>query len=99
MVALAATVVVATSTAYSPCSSGKVMADGSRTRWGSVAQNTLRLGTRIRLTHPVHGRRTFTVRDRIGSGTQLDIWMPDCRAAIQYGRRRVTYHVLRGHAR
>ena len=94
MIAFAASLVVATSTAYSPCSSGSVMADGSHVRWGSVAQNGLRLGTRIRLTRPVHGRRVFTVRDRIGHGTQLDIFMPSCRAAVLYGRRRVVYRVL-----
>jgi 3D (Asp-Asp-Asp) domain-containing protein len=91
---LTTSLIAATSTAYSSCSSGAIMADGSHTRWGSVAQNTLRLGTRIRLTHPVHGRREFTVRDRIGSGTQLDIWMSSCSAAVRYGRRRVTFRVL-----
>lgn len=81
------------STAYSSCSSGSTMADGSRTRVGSVASNMHPLGTRIRLTFPVQGRRTYTVRDRIGWGSELDIWMPSCSMAVGYGRRRVSYRV------
>jgi 3D (Asp-Asp-Asp) domain-containing protein len=84
----------ASSTAYSPCSSGSTMADGTRTRWGSVASNWHALGTRIRLTRPILGRRLFIVRDRIGHGTQLDIWMPSCSGAVRYGRRAVSYVVV-----
>jgi 3D (Asp-Asp-Asp) domain-containing protein len=85
----------ASSTAYSPCSSGSIMADGTPTRWGSVASNRLPLHTRIRLQRPVHGRRLFTVRDRGAMAWNvIDIWMPSCRAAIDYGRRRIRYRVV-----
>jgi 3D (Asp-Asp-Asp) domain-containing protein len=97
VIALASAAAIwATATAYSPCSSGHVMADGTATRWGSVANNQLPLGTRIRFARPVHGRRTFTVRDRGGmrGWGAVDIFMGDCRAAVRYGRRRVRYRVL-----
>jgi 3D (Asp-Asp-Asp) domain-containing protein len=76
------------------------MANGKSTSWGSVANNELRLGTRIRFAHPIHGRRTFTVRDRGGmrGWMAVDIWMADCRAAVEFGRRRVRYRVLGGHS-
>ena len=86
-----ASAVTATSTSYSPCSAGSTMADGTPVRFGSVASNWHPLGTRIYLHSPVLGRRKFTVRDRIGHGSSLDIWVPSCAYAIQYGRRRVTY--------
>jgi 3D (Asp-Asp-Asp) domain-containing protein len=75
------------STNYSPCSSGQIMADGSRVRFGSVAMNMLPLGTRIYLRPGLYGRHRFTVRDRIGWGSQLDIWTPSCGGAVRYGRR------------
>lgn len=93
---LAAATITATSTAYSPCSSGSIMSDGTRTRFGSVASNWHPLHTRIRLSRPVLGRRVFVVRDRIGDprSSQLDIWMSSCSAAIRYGRRQVKYRVI-----
>jgi 3D (Asp-Asp-Asp) domain-containing protein len=94
---LATAVFAASSTSYSPCSSGSVMADGTRTRFGSVASNRHPLGTRIRLIGVrFHGRRTFTVRDRIGSGSELDFWTASCAAARRWGRRRVRYRVIGG---
>lgn len=66
-------------TAY--CQRG-TMADGSYTRAGSVAHNGYALGTRL----TVNGRR-YVVRDRIGWGSELDIWMPSCAAAVVFGRR------------
>lgn len=88
----------ASSTAYSLCSSGTVMADGTRVRAGSVASNRHALGTRVEvLDGPAAGR--YTVRDRIGRGSELDIWMASCSGAIAYGRRvvgvRVGWRVVR----
>jgi 3D (Asp-Asp-Asp) domain-containing protein len=80
----------ASSTCYSQ---GTVTASGLPVHFGYVAQNTLRFGTRIRLDHPAFGRRYFTVEDRIGSGSQLDIFNPSERACIDYGRREVGYTV------
>lgn len=75
------------STAY--CFGGR-MADGSWTRFGSVAMNMLPLGETIKLERPrsIRGRRFFHVRDRIGWGSQLDFWLGwGCSA---WGRRTVT---------
>jgi 3D (Asp-Asp-Asp) domain-containing protein len=63
------------------------MADGSHVRFGSVAMNALPLGTRITLRPGMYGRTRFTVRDRYGYGTQLDIWTPSCWDALRYGHR------------
>ena len=89
----AAQAITLSSTSYSRCSSGSIMADGTPVRLGSVASNRHPLGTRITLTRPVLGRRRFTVRDRIGYGTELDIWSPSCAFSVAYGRRIVTYRL------
>lgn len=94
MTALLAATILVTSTAYSPCSSGSVMADGTRTRPGSVAHNGYPFGTKLTIWPSPTGRRRFTVRDRIGHGTELDFWVADCHQAIQWGRRVV--HVREG---
>ena len=78
------------STAY--CLGG-TMADGSHVRSGSVAQNSYSLGTHLEITPSPTGRRRFTVRDRIGWGTELDFWLPSCRAAMAWGRRTVRIRV------
>ena len=83
----------ASSTAYSPCSSGSTMADGTPTYWGAVASNRHPLGTLIRTRRPIHGKRWFRIRDRIGYGSDLDVFMPSCGDAIRYGRRTVRYRV------
>jgi 3D (Asp-Asp-Asp) domain-containing protein len=94
---IAATLAVfsANSTAYAPCSSGTIMADGTHVRAGSVASNRHPLGTRIYLVgRPTFfGRRHFTVRDRIGYGSDLDFWTASCTAARTWGRRVVHYRL------
>jgi 3D (Asp-Asp-Asp) domain-containing protein len=88
-------IVTAVSTSYCPGSSGTTMADGTPVRFGSVAQNTLPLGTRIRLIgQSFMGARDFVVRDRIGSGSQLDFWAPSCSESISWGRRTVRFVVV-----
>lgn len=82
--------VAVVSTAY--CLSG-VMADGSYVRTGSVAHNGYPLGTRVTITPSFFGRRRFVVRDRIGWGTDLDIWTPYCGTAFAWGRRVVRIRV------
>jgi 3D (Asp-Asp-Asp) domain-containing protein len=79
----------AAATAYSPCSSGTVMADGTPTRRGSLAHNGLPLGTRVWVQPAVFGRHRYTVRDRIGYGSEADFWTPSCSAAVAFGRRTV----------
>jgi 3D (Asp-Asp-Asp) domain-containing protein len=89
--ALAATLHIwASSTCYSQ---GTVTASGEPVHVGIVAQNTLRFGTLIELDRPAFGRRYFRVEDRIGSGSELDIYNPSEAACIQYGRREVGYTV------
>lgn len=85
----------ANSTAYSPCSAGSIMADGTHVREGSVASNRHPLGTRIRLVGRTtfFGRRDFTVRDRIGYGSDLDFWTRSCSGALTWGRRTVHYRL------
>jgi 3D (Asp-Asp-Asp) domain-containing protein len=79
----------AAATAYSPCSSGTVMADGTHTRRGSLAHNGYPLGTRVWVQPAVFGRHRYTVRDRIGWGSDADFWTPSCSGAIGFGRRAV----------
>lgn len=84
------------STAY--CLNG-TMSDGSQTRAGSVASNDYRLGTKLTISPSPTGRRFFVVRDHIGYGTKLDIWVPSCSQARQWGRRSVTVRVGWHHRR
>jgi hypothetical protein len=63
------------------------MADGTYTRPGSVANNSLPLGTRIRVWPRVFGHRRWIVRDRIGWGTDWDFWNASCSTAGTFGRR------------
>src|SRR5687768_344478 len=82
-----------TTRATSYCLTGR-MADGTFTRDRSAAMNGVPFGTRVHLRGPqtfLNGRRIFYVRDRIGHGTELDLWTPSCRAAIRWGRRGVAY--------
>jgi hypothetical protein len=79
------------STAY--CENG-LMANGHHTHPGAAAANNLRLGTRIRLVGKVtgpNGRRRYTISDRIGSQSSLDLWVSDCNAARAFGRRTTTF--------
>ena len=73
------------STAY--CLSG-AMANGQRAHTGAAAMNGVPLGTKFRVkTGPLRGE-VFTVKDRVGHGSEFDIAMPDrCSAASRYGRR------------
>ena len=91
LVAAALTGTPTISTSY--CLSGR-MADGTYVRAGSVAHNGFALGTRIWVEPAFFGRHRFTVRDRIGWGTQLDFWAPTCARAFAWGRRVV--RVTRG---
>jgi 3D (Asp-Asp-Asp) domain-containing protein len=78
------------STAY--CLRG-TMANGRRVHVGAVAFNYARLGARISVSRSPYGPGRFTVEDRIGSGSQLDFWVPSCARARAWGRRsvRVTF--------
>jgi len=84
VLAHAASSIPVQATAY--CQAG-VTASGQWTRPGTAAANWLRLGTRIRVWPPAWGRTLFVVLDRIGYGSQLDLWTSSCTAAWAYGRR------------
>lgn len=70
-----------------------ITASGAHTFVGEVAMNAVPLGTHIELSRRVFGRRRFVVLDRIGSGSELDVFNPSERACIDYGRQRIGYVV------
>ena|SRR5215831_14704402 len=73
-----------------------IMADGTITRRRSAANNQLPLGTKIRLMGKQagpNGMRRYVIRDRIGWGTQLDLWHGSCSTAIRYGRKNVHFKI------
>lgn len=75
-------------------------ADGSHTRPGVVAADPaiLPLGTRIRISGAGRYSGVYTVSDTGPAvhGREIDIFMPDVRAARRFGRRRVRVEVLGG---
>ena len=75
------------STAY--CMTG-YMANGQPTHTGAAAMNGVPLGTKFRIqSGPMEGE-VVVVKDRIGSGSDFDVAMPDrCAAAYRYGRRTI----------
>lgn len=86
---------VRTSYATSYCLSG-TMANGKSVHPHAIAHNGLRLGTRIRLTHPAFGMRNFIVSD---TGPALrdghfDIWTGSCAMAVKWGRRTIHYRIV-----
>lgn len=65
------------------------MANGRRVHQGAVAVNGVPFGTRYQvLSGPLAGN-TYTVEDRIGHGTQFDVWTPSCATADRYGRHQI----------
>jgi 3D (Asp-Asp-Asp) domain-containing protein len=80
-----------TSTGY--CLTGTT-ASGDRVGPGMAAMNGVPLGTRWRISGGPRDGQTLTVTDRIGHGTEFDIWFPTCEQARQYGRRTITVELL-----
>jgi len=72
---------------------GSITASGSPVFLGEVANNFLPLGTRIRFDRPVFGRRDYIVLDRIGWGSQLDIYNPSEATCMMYGRESLGFTV------
>lgn len=70
------------------------MASGRNVYSGAAASNRHPIGTRLRLTDGPRAGETVTVEDRIGHGSDLDLWTPSCSEARNYGRRRVGYEVV-----
>ena len=82
---------VYTATAY--CLKGRT-ASGEKVRQGIIAADprVLPLGTLVHIA----GLGEYLVKDtgRLIKGNRLDIWMPTCTQALNYGRRRVKLTVL-----
>lgn len=57
---------------------------------GTVAMNGVPLGTRWRVHDGPFAGATLEVIDRIGHGTDFDIWFERCDDAMAYGRRTIT---------
>ncbi|KAF0092232.1 MAG: hypothetical protein FD141_416 [Fusobacteria bacterium] len=76
------------STAYTH--TGNNMANGEKPYEGAVASNLVPLGTKIY----IEGYGYFVVKDRIGHGSQLDIFMDTYEEAIQYGRRTIKVYIV-----
>ncbi len=70
------------------------MANGQYVHDGAVAMNCVPFGTRYLVLDGPRAGGTFTVKDRIGHGSDFDIWMASRSAAIAYGRRAVTIRLL-----
>lgn len=72
------------------CPTGNTTASGMWPRRGMVAtiSRSIPFGTRVR----IEGLGTFVVEDRIGHGSEFDIFTPSCSEANRFGRqhRRVT---------
>lgn len=72
-------------------------ATGHRTasgRWpepGMVASNRWPMGTRLR----IEGLGEFVVQDRVGGGTDVDVFVPTRREAIMFGRKHLHVAVIR----
>lgn len=76
------------STAYCLTSNNAI---GRTPRHGDVAMNGVPFGSSWYVHDGPYAGATLVVADRIGSGSQFDIWM-GCQAMRQYGRRTITIH-------
>ena len=79
------------STSY--CQSG-VMADGQQTFVGAVAGNMWPLGTHLFILSGSHKGEIVQVLDRIGWGSQLDLFTWSCKQAWQYGRQQILVEAI-----
>ena len=88
--------VLLTATAY--CQSGTTAA-GTRTHTGIVAADprVLPVGSVLRILAPDEYAGIYTVMDTGGriKGRNLDIFVPSCTRAVEFGRRPVRARVLR----
>lgn len=88
LLALAAPTLPQTYTATAYCLRGRT-ASGEYVRQGIIAADPKRLPLGTVVT--IKGRGQYVVKDTGGliKGNIIDIWMPSCRDAIQFGRRKV----------
>lgn len=75
-------------TAYSP--TGNRTASGKWPVYGMVASNLWPMGTRLEIEH----LGIFTVEDRVGCCTDIDVFVPSRLTALQFGRKHLRVKVL-----
>jgi hypothetical protein len=95
---MAAAVLSGSATAYHTCDGSTTQtASGQTVRVGFVAANNLPLGTWVEMRSPkrVMNRRWFKVMDRGGPGFALDFYAESCVWMNSFGRRHVSYSVVR----
>lgn len=71
-----------------------IAASGRPPAPGEAAMNGVPLGTRVRIHDGPLAGTVVVVTDRIGHGSDLDVWFAECAAAVTYGRRIVTVELL-----
>lgn len=93
--------VVVTSTGYNSeesqtDSSPFITANGEHVYWGGVAANFLPFGTKIQIPD-YFGDKVFTVNDRMAKrfSNRVDVWFPEHKQAVDWGRRSVTIVVIK----
>jgi hypothetical protein len=57
--------------------------------WGTVAMNDVPKGTRWHILNGSRADDIVTVADRIGWGSDFDLWYDNCRDAKNYGRQKI----------
>ena len=87
----AAAVLTLDSTSY--CQAG-IMADGQETYWGAAAGNEWPFGTRLRILTGRLAGTVVTIADRIGWGSQLDVFSPSCAWSWAYGREAILAEIV-----
>jgi hypothetical protein len=70
------------------------MANGEHVHAGAVAMNSVAMGTRWKVLDGPLGGGVFEVKDRIGHGSEFDVWVPSCDTAKQYGRHQVDVQLV-----
>ena len=77
---------------------GDRMASGEWPYYGAAACNFLPISTRVLVLDGSKAGGVFVVKDRIGRGSDFDIYLGDVNIANQYGRQFIRIQVLEGAA-
>ena len=88
-------------TAYTSCyeecdDTPFITASGDRVFWGGVAMDKkYEFGTKVYIPY---FQKVFVVLDRGSAikGNRIDIWMPDKKSAIEFGKRKLEIYILGG---
>ena len=75
-------------------------ASGTTVRWGTVATNSLPIGTKLRFPE-LYGEKIFVVEDRMHSRFQkrLDIWFSELGHAKRFGLRTLKVEIIQENVR